>query len=514
MIELRKARYILYAVIILAGILLRVSTSFNTILDYDASGYINPALNCFVKGIFTHDTARSYPYPLFCTAILYVFRNINAIGIVQHTAGILSGIVFLAFLEKSYSAGFNTRKKAWLFTLLATVFAAAVFLNVITILFEKSLRPEGIILPCFAVSIILIHRYFGTVAISLKFYGLLIFLLCIFALLHPRMSLAFWGAAAFISFYEIRKYWASDKRRAICSLLIPSAIYICCMLPEKKLVAEYDRQSEAFAYRHFFCRHAPAILKAIGDGNIVNEEYDNNILRNHIHLTLTDKNITYQWPILRYNIDYLQYILGDRNLDAALIRAFKQKHPELKESEYKARKDWQNRYYYYYKSWFNILVCKYPLDIAKATLKQITYAFIHPEISPVIVYSANTHIPVAPIANFAYPDYLADKLGFEPKAEVTVEFPPTLTYLFNASSFLFRPVFALCLFCSLYLLITNRLKPFHIVLLYCTISCILTIALINTFDISRFLQSLSFLISAFMLLTIFDLILKFESGDI
>jgi hypothetical protein len=63
--------------------------------DADTWGYLNPALSKLTGGAFQHTGGRNFVYPGFLFLVLGTFKSFGAITIVQHTLGLLTGILLL-----------------------------------------------------------------------------------------------------------------------------------------------------------------------------------------------------------------------------------------------------------------------------------------------------------------------------------------------------------------------------------------------------------------------------------
>ncbi len=120
--------------------------------DADYGGYLRPALSALTGHGFAHVDGRDSLYPAFIFAVLRLSGDFRAISLVQHVLGLSTGL-FMALvcqrgarlLQPPVGAG------GPVFTPWLALLAVAAYLSAPSaILFEQSIRPEGIF-PFFAV---------------------------------------------------------------------------------------------------------------------------------------------------------------------------------------------------------------------------------------------------------------------------------------------------------------------------------------------------------------------------
>jgi len=520
-----KLRYGLYAVVFLAGIYLRFSTPLTTILDPDSTGYLAPALKFLLFGEFDHYT-RSYSYPFFNLITLLIFKDINTICIVQHILGLLSVLAMIIFIERSFMGHFINRNARILFTIISITFISTLILNGNIILFEKMLRPEGLILPSSIIILIFSYKYFKYKKTNhrLLLYGLNIFLLFTFIFLHPRMSAAFFSMAVVILIWEIR----FRKTKLFIKIILPLGFFIflfaACYIPEKYLINKYDQKASAFAYRQFFFTNAKTVLKAINEGISIESDFDNKVLKNDIIRTLKKDENNYMFPILHYNVDYLQYGLVEKEyidyIHKLNWKSVFQKNKYLFGSNFPATRDdtlkiikmidhiIDNRYVHYYKSWSVILIEKYPIDVFKKALRQLIFVSFHPDIDFLRFggnYSFGQSFQEKHIALY---NYLVNKLNYKPDEKVNIKFPGYIAQFISILSIILRIGFVFCLFYFFIMLIKGQLSIFNFCITFIVIISIFTIAVFHTFEFVRYIASLSPLILSVMFFCSVDILTK------
>ena len=315
--SMQKTRYFLLFLILMAGVVLRFTTPLTTIFDTDSTGYIAPALNFILSGHFDRIAGRSYPYPLFLLPILSFFKNINAVCIIQHILGLGSVAAFIIFLECTYQRYIKNRSRALAFTALSVCFAALSALNPSIIIFEKMLRPEGIIMPCIFSILILLYSYFQLSGAKrgMVLYSICILILAFFSLLHPRMGSAFVFMAVLVLIYEIKL----RGKQYTAVILLFTGLFAAVMLPEISLVKKYGQTSQEFTYRQFFYSNAKTVLKAINEGHTVIDSFDKKLMKHDIELVAIQNRDPTRFSILEYDVEALQHELGGPHLDRLIL---------------------------------------------------------------------------------------------------------------------------------------------------------------------------------------------------
>lgn len=119
--------------------------------DPDTPGYLNPGLNWLRSGVFQQTHGRSLFYPLFVAVLLKATGSFSAIPLCQHVLGVSSGLLWWMLWRggvRWLPPGFC---RAWLAPLIGLAALAVYLFGAELIVFEHSLRPEGIF-PFFALA--------------------------------------------------------------------------------------------------------------------------------------------------------------------------------------------------------------------------------------------------------------------------------------------------------------------------------------------------------------------------
>ncbi len=568
-----KTRYFIYFLAFLIAVLIRFSGSIVTILDLDSTGYLAPALKYLTVGNFDHVYSRSYPYPLFLLLILSIIKNINAICIVQHVLGLLTGIFLFSIIEYYYKNPpiVLSKNKKNLFFAIGIVFVCSLLFNGNTIQFEKMLRPEGIIFPCFAIFIFLLFLYFNSNKKKLRLvtYGFIVALISIFYLLFPRFGLGFVSIAVLITLHEILKNGKILQRRTVLLLTTSLLLYIIIIIPEFYLVNKYDRISKSFAFKQFFYSNAPIIYQAIQDSNVVNKNYDYNYLKKKIELATIQKKDPKDFPILQYDMDYMQYVLGDNELHMIFLNeisnhlenkiihkiAAKAQRSKVVSSlekqclllckssslcdsvgmkkligvdsilnlkslvrvtgyiptredslEYKSVP--VSRYIAYYKSWFKIITTKYPMAVLEKSLRQILFVLFYPDLKINFLSFAvhNSFSQSFEKDRQSLFNYLKGNLNYIPDEEIVINFPFIFSIAYKAFDVLLRLIFLIAFIHTTIVIIKKPGVNFQLCVYLLTVIPIIVVAILTTFDNQRYIQSLSFAIIPFIYFYLFTLL--------
>lgn len=521
-----KSRYGIFALIFLVGVFLRFSTPLITILDPDSTGYSAPALKCMISGGFDHVGSRSYPYPVFGLIILSVFRDINFICIVQHLLGLLSVVGLLIFIEQTIKEYLKSSRQKIIYTIFTSIYIFTLLLNGNIILFEKMLRPEGLIMPCSIIILILIFKYFRYKKTEKRwfFYAITLFALSFFSILHPRMSAALTIISIIILVWEIKSAKKKSFSKIVTPLIIFLIVFAISLIPEEFLIKKYDVKSPAFAYRQFLYTNANSALKAINEGYAVDYEFDNQVLKKDILIALKKNPKKDKFRISQYNVDYLQYDLADKDLVSYLNISAKQSiiHTNNKllkpvnqissedsafiSKELKCRIN--ERYVDYYKSWFMLLIKKYPLEILNKTGRQLFFVFFHPYTDFLRfggVYSFEQSFQKKYIRSY---NYLVSSLNYKPEEKITVVFPGIISQFISTLSFFLRFAFIVSVLYFFAMFVKKRLSVFIFSITFIVLISIVTVAFFHTFDFDRYITSLSPLMLSLIYLCSLDILLK------
>ncbi len=514
-----KLRFISYAAILLIGVILRFSTTLKTGLDPDSTGYLTPALKLLINGDLYHLYSRSYPYPLFLTVILYFFKNINSIALIQHVLGILSIGLLIYIIEHYWLNRFQKDKLKITSVFLTFLFIALICWDSNIIEFEKMLRPEGILMPSIILSLFAIALSWYNIKSkyhNVHFYAA-IFLLLFFALMHPRCLAAFLAVIIILIINEVVHSKSIQKR--FLTIIGTLLVAFICFYPEYYLINKYDRTTSVFSMRQFIFSNSPLILKAINNGITANDDYDNNYLKKDLLLTLNDEQDKKNFPILKFNIDKIMWDLTNMKLNQYILTTTLHNHPEIpfKDGQYRftetnivsLNKESQDKYNSYYKTWFKIILTKYPYEVFQKTCRQVINVLFGDKGDFTKFYCLfDGHQSYGSETGLV--DYLKSNYNYHPEETVTIKGSNVTEIFYNFLTFPLRVLFILCLIYAIIFLLKKRLSLLTIISFQVVVIYLLTVAFLHTFDNSRYLICFSPMIYLFILFCSFDIILAFQ----
>lgn len=173
--------------------------------DPDTRGYLSPALQHLAGHGMLQEESRGLAYPLLLRGILGVFGNFHSIVIVQHVLGLFSGVIWL--LAFHIWVGFLPVNRRWLDLAwwVATGGVAMYLGNPATLVFETQIRPEAVF-PFFCLA---------------QIATTLLFIRSRWVQPHLVKSILFSGAAAFFAVFclSLKPSWG-------LAALIPLAVAI------------------------------------------------------------------------------------------------------------------------------------------------------------------------------------------------------------------------------------------------------------------------------------------------
>jgi hypothetical protein len=94
--------------------------------------------------------------------------------------------------------------------------------------------------------------------------------------------------------------------------------------------------------------------------------------------------------------------------------------------------------------------------------------------------------------------YLVYDLHFDPARTIVIEYPRWLIMFYQSLSDIIRIVMVLCFLYCLVLLLSRKMTALLAVTLYILISSLVTVAVLHTFDNRRYIDSMVFLIQAYI----------------
>lgn len=256
-LSLSQGYYLGVIVILFIAAYARFSTGFVPIIDADIKGYISPALSWLKNHEFTHKL-RAFPYPLFCAVVLTITKSFLALVAIQFLSGILS-ILLLAVLFRKWILYLNNNWTSYILALLLLLFIA---LFPKEIIFEKSIRPEAIIALSFTVFFYGMSIFFiGNKRSPVLITGLIAFNFFLY-FLFPRWGFGLPFVCATIAWYC---FFSEDKVKLLTAYSLGLLIsFSCFYLPEQRLISKYDCRSRMFLTKQYFFVHAAIISENIG----------------------------------------------------------------------------------------------------------------------------------------------------------------------------------------------------------------------------------------------------------
>lgn len=127
-----------------AAIWMRALAPGIPISDPDTWGYLNPGLSKIAGDTFQQTHGRGIAYPLFLFVILASTKSFFAIPMFQHFVGILSGLIWWAvWREWQKWLPRNLFGSFWI-QCVGIIFLAAYLWNANTIYYEEAIRPEAV----------------------------------------------------------------------------------------------------------------------------------------------------------------------------------------------------------------------------------------------------------------------------------------------------------------------------------------------------------------------------------
>ena len=264
-----SGRYpVLIAVILLAGIYLRCDLPAQPFSDFDTLGYLYPSLSALTGGEFTHLNGRSFPYPLFLYGIQRVFPGFGAITLVQHSIGILSGLLMVWVWHRLARLYPLSEKARQVHKGLGVAILMAYLLVGGTVQMEHTIRPESLFAFFTILAVGLAAEFcracYQRRAVTAAFlYGAaLIYTSVLIYYLKPA-----WGFATVFATAPVIVSLFSGRARlgykiAVC--VVPVVlVLVTLVIPEKRLLEKYDPWAARFLPGSIFVYHAPAMRDEI-----------------------------------------------------------------------------------------------------------------------------------------------------------------------------------------------------------------------------------------------------------
>lgn len=140
----RKLVLLLLALVFSLGLWFRLSVPAVPLFNPDSWGYMHPALSEIAGSGFQQTHGRGIAYPLFLLGVLSATEDFQSITVAQHAMGIFAGIVWWVAWISWCSWLPSVRASAFWVQCIGIVFLASFLLNASTILHESAIRPEAI----------------------------------------------------------------------------------------------------------------------------------------------------------------------------------------------------------------------------------------------------------------------------------------------------------------------------------------------------------------------------------
>ncbi|MDD3876378.1 MAG: hypothetical protein PHT69_07135 [Bacteroidales bacterium] len=501
LLSLIKLRYCIYLFILAFAVYLRFfANSLQLYLEFDAPGYLLPALDYLSEGTIRSYDARAYPYPMFVLVVLKIFKSLSALTIIQHVIGICGGLFFVFLSEKIFSFFPANTKYVWVLTALNSIVLALMMLNGNIIVFEKTLRPEALLMPF--LNLIFLMLFLLLQAKSKKIILATCLWLCFLSmLLFPRFLLSF----AAINIIAVIVFFRNCKSKKVHGLIYLTATTIIMLslvwVPEIMFRKKSDGIYKYFVYQQFFYSNAGAVLMALKNYETPAFEYVdlNNSLKNKLEEALSHENKT-SFPVLSYDVDQLQYEVIGPLIENSMLSYMSIPSHIINDSSYilnrndtiLLRNALSDELQIFYKSWTFFLTKNYPWQLFQKTFNQFFYVLSHKQSNPwlfpsEINLSSGFIIKSHHLSSFRY---LFSELNYRTNESLNIRFPEILVDIYCPFSYLFRWGTWLSIFVFLYLIIQKKDFLLSLAILIIYISAVLPVGMLHTFEHQRYSQSL------------------------
>jgi len=362
--ERPKAVLLLLFFVLGAAFWLRALAPGIPISDPDTWGYLNPGLSKISGDGFQQTHGRGIAYPLFLFGVLTSTKSFFAIPLFQHFIGILSGLFWWAvWREWRQWLPKNISNLFWIQGI-GIAFLACYLWNANTIYYEEAIRPEAVF-PILALA----QTYFCMLYARVRWVGgknSLLALAGSLAILFAMICLSAkpsWGFAATIPFALVfvgifgNKELSRLAPRMFTFVLGLGLVFIWLKILPPAMGWIPDERSKGFLPATLFTVHAPTISKVlhtrVQSGKSTPQEigflqkWDKRVAESS-QLEVTS------YHILDHDPDYLFY---HSDAIANLPNA---------ESSEKARK-------YMLSAYFDAMQ-KFPIEISAKIIRQLLYA--------------------------------------------------------------------------------------------------------------------------------------------
>ena len=308
----------LLAAILVCAAVLRFRLPPTPLFDGDSWGYLNPGFSKLSGGTFEHTFGRNFVYPGFIFAVLCLCGNYDALTVVQHALGLLTGVVLAGAwnaLCACLVVGERARTAARFFGLLLV---ADYLFSRNPVLFEHTIRPEAVYPLVLAWILLLnldaLHAVWIVPRPALARRALGVGLVASYLALSLKPSFGFGVVAANLPlwFWLCRRgetWWV--KARVVGLAL--GFIAVTMFLPER-LLAGRDGTATTFLSTTLFTIHAKIIQPQIADDLRAGAaapypsgwlaSFDRKLTTSLAAAARPENN---PWASLGFNADYLLY---------------------------------------------------------------------------------------------------------------------------------------------------------------------------------------------------------------
>ncbi len=498
-----KLRFIIISLLFISGIILRFNNPTDIILAYDYNGHISPVYQFFEHGKFDHKE-WAYPYPLFIIVVLSIFNDINAICPIQHIASVLAIVGFVIFLEYK----FRNRKNCINFQVTYTVLASFVFGVLLTngnfILYEKFLHHEGLIIPSILFTSISLILYLDPNNGSRRtlWFAFAIFSLFFTSLLQYRFTVGFFSVAMLLLINEVYINKKTRPTKIILSISILLVIYFLVFTPERYLVKKHDPSAPYFAYKQFVFSNAKTVLKLIESDKFIEPKFDTTFFKPQIKDALNHSNKA-SFQSLEYNFDYLKYKLVIPSLVEHITREYSDSCLNRKENE----EILTEKYNIFFKDWAFLLIKEYPVEVFTKSLKQLSTVTIQTKVN-YVRYDFNNAINNPKITSIDNQklNWLSKRYKLKTNTEYTIIFPQKHDTVFNFMDILIKSLFIVSICLILFGFIKRKVSLLNFSFLIIISCTLITVAILHSFDISRYLHTLLPFVLILILFTLTEII--------
>ena len=266
--------WVLYAALFLAilgfAAKIRFEIPQTPLFDGDSWGYLRPGFYKLTGGNYAHAFGRNFLYPAFVFVILCVAGDYEALTVVQHVLGLLTGVVLVlawnVLCELLIVRSARARMAA---RFLGLLLAADYLFTRWPILFEHTLRPEAVFPLAAAASLLLnfLALRAGYVArrptVERWCLGLNFVVVCAAQALKPSFGFAFAAANLPLAVWLCRRAvpWQTKARTTGAAVAVA---FLALWLPEH-LLARSDTKTLSFLPTMLFSVHARYIHEQIVD---------------------------------------------------------------------------------------------------------------------------------------------------------------------------------------------------------------------------------------------------------